>query len=49
MLKINNSGQFKRDFKRCQKQGLDMGLLKAVIMDLAKPVELPEKNKDHKL
>lgn len=49
MLKVNYSSQFKKDFKRCQKQGLDTELLKTIIMELAKPARLPEKNKDHKL
>lgn len=49
MLKIRDSGQFKKDYKKCVKRGSQMDLLKAVIAALAIPDKLPEKNKDHNL
>jgi mRNA interferase YafQ len=49
MLKVDISGQFKKDFKRCAKRGLQMELLKSVIGTLAVPELLPDKNKDHTL
>lgn len=49
MLKIKDSGQFKKDYKKCVKRGLDMNLLKTVVSTLAAPAKLPEKNRDHNL
>lgn len=49
MLKVKDSGQFKKDYKKCVKRGLDMNLLKSVITTLAIPAALPEKNLDHNL
>lgn len=49
MLKIKDSGQFKKDYRKCVKRGLQMDLLKAVVATLAIPDKLPEKNKDHNL
>lgn len=49
MLKLNQTGQFRKDFKRCQKRGFDMSLLVAVVDTLVIPEELPEKNRDHVL
>lgn len=49
MLNIENTGQFKKDYKLCKKRGLDMELLQMVIDTLVIPKELPEKNKDHNL
>ncbi len=49
MLKIKDSGHFKRDYKKCVKRGLRMDLLKSVVAILAKPEELPPKNKPHAL
>ena len=31
MLKVKDSGQFKKDYKRCVKRGLNMNLLKSVV------------------
>ena len=49
MLKISYSGQYKKDYKRCQKRGYNMDLLKEVVAILAIPDKLPEKNRDHYL
>lgn len=49
MLKVKDSGQFKKDYKKCVKRGLQMDLLKAVVLVLAKPDMLPPKNKSHDL
>lgn len=49
MLNIIYSGQFKKDYKRCQKRGWDVSLLKSVIAVLAVPSVLPPQNKDHNL
>ncbi len=49
MLKVKDSGQFKKDYKKCVKRGLDMNLLKSIIATLAIPAALPEKNLDHNL
>lgn len=49
MLNINYSGQFKKDYKQCQKRGYNMALLKNIVAILAIPDTLPEKNKDHAL
>lgn len=47
MLNVVYSGQFKKDFKRCQKRGLNIDLLKGVVAILAVPAALPPKNRDH--
>lgn len=49
MLKVKDSGQFKKDYKRCVKRGLNMNLLKSVVATLAIPAALPVKNQDHDL
>lgn len=49
MLKVRDSGQFKKDYKKCMKRGLKMELLKAVVSILAIPEPLEIKNKDHNL
>lgn len=49
MLNISYSGQYKKDYKKCQKRGYNMDLLKEVVAVLAIPDKLPEKNKDHYL
>lgn len=48
-MDIKQLGQFKRDIKRCKRQGKDLTLLKEVIVRLAIPEKLPEKNRPHKL
>ena len=49
MLKVKDSGQFKKDYKKCVKRGLNMNLLKSVIAILAIPAALPIKNQDQDL
>ena len=49
MLNLNYSSKFKKDYKRCQKQGRDMQLLQNVISILSIPALLPPQNKDHTL
>lgn len=47
MLNVIYSGQFKKDYKKCIKRGLDMDLLKNVVAILSIPEPLPPKNRDH--
>lgn len=49
MLNVIYSGQFKKDYKKCQKRGWDLGLLKSVVAILAVPATLPLQNRDHNL
>lgn len=49
MLNVIYSGQFKKDYKKCIKKGLDMNLLKNAVSILAIPQQLPPQNKDHHL
>lgn len=49
MLNVNYSGQFKKDYKRCQKRGWNIELLKYVVAILAIPDILPPQNRDHNL
>lgn len=49
MLTVIYSTQFKIDYKRCQKRGLNINLLKNIIATLAIPQTLPDKNRDHSL
>lgn len=49
MLKIKHSGQFKKDYKKCIKRGLNIELLKIVVNTLAIPEPLEEKHRDHGL
>lgn len=49
MLNVIYSSQFKKDYKRCQKNNLNLRLLHSVIAILAVPAALPMKNKDHSL
>lgn len=46
---IQRTSLFKKDYKRVQKRGCDIELLKEVIIKLANGEELPPKNKDHSL
>lgn len=47
MLKVKDSVQFKKDYKKCIKRGLDIGLLKSIVNTLAILESLPIKNKNH--
>lgn len=49
MLKVKDSRQFKKDYKKCCKRGLNMDLLKSVISILVIPSALPKNNQDHNL
>lgn len=49
MLKLEFSGQFKRDFKLAVKRGLEPKKLEAVIELLRKEEPLPESYHDHQL
>lgn len=40
MFKVKDSGQFKKDYQKCVKRGLDMNLLKSVVAVLAVPETL---------
>ena len=46
---IKATSQFRRDYKRSMKRGLNMELLDQVITALAMGEPLPEKNRDHAL
>ena len=47
MLKIEFTGQFKRDYKLAIKRGFDIGALTEVVSMLSNEQPLPEKYKDH--
>ena len=46
---VKATSQFRRDYKRVMKRGMDMRILDQVITALAMGETLPEKNKDHAL
>ncbi len=46
---VKPTSQFRRDYKRAMKRGLDMSLLESVITALARGEALSEKNRDHAL
>lgn len=49
MLKIEYSGQFKKDYKQAVRRGCDPSLLAQTVEILAKQEPLPAKYRDHKL
>ncbi len=49
MLKIEFTGQFKKDYKLAVKRGCDIQELTNVISMLANEQPLPDKNRDHAL
>lgn len=49
MLKIEFTGQFKKDYKLAVKRGCDIQELTSIITMLANEQMLPEKNRDHAL
>jgi len=49
MREIRRTGQFKRDVKRVQKRGEDMGLLRDVIIRIAAGEALESQYRDHPL
>ena len=44
---IEVTSRFKRDYKKVQKRGCDMELLKNIVIALANGEKLPNENKDH--
>ena len=49
MLAVVRSGQFKRDVRRIEKRGKDMGKLRALLLLLIDGTSLPEQYRDHPL
>lgn len=49
MLKSDFSTAFSRDIKRCVKQGLNISMLKSVVIDLIFETPLDPQYKDHAL
>lgn len=49
MLKVEYTGQFKKDYKQAVKRGLDIKALQKVITILMNEQELPENYRDHRL
>lgn len=49
MLKLETTGQFRKDYKRVKKRGYDMQLLQAVIDTLLAGKKLGRKHRDHPL
>ena len=46
---VKTTSQFKKDYKRAIKRGLEISLLENVVALLAQGIELPKKNRDHDL
>ena len=49
MMTLKTTGQFRKDYKRCKKRGLDMRLLETVIDTLLAEKPLDAKHRDHAL
>ena len=49
MLTLETTSQFRRDFKRMAKRGMDMRLLEKVLNELLAGRKLPSRNRDHAL
>ena len=49
MLELRTTSQFKKDYKRCKKRGLNMALLHNVINELLNQNELDPRYRDHAL
>jgi mRNA interferase YafQ len=49
MRTVERTGEFRRGYRRAKKRGYDLGLLEAVIDDLAAGRPLATKYRDHKL
>ena len=49
MLELFFTNKFKKDYKRCKKQGKDLQALKSVIADLRARKTLDKKYQDHPL
>ena len=48
-LSIRRTSQFKKDYKRMIRRGVDASLLRAVVETLAEGKPLPPQNRDHAL
>jgi len=46
---VKHSGKFKKNYKLAQKRGLNINLLKDIILKLGNGIPLDEKYKDHPL
>ena len=49
MMTLKTTGQFRKDYKRCKKRGLDMRLLETVVDTLLAEKPLDAKHRDHAL
>ena len=49
MMQLQVTSKFKKDYKRCKKRGLDMGVLQDVIESLLNGETLDAKHRDHSL
>lgn len=49
MLALATTAQFRKDYKRAKKRGLDLSLLQAVLDELCAERPLPERCRDHAL
>ena len=49
MMTLKTTGQFRKDYKRCKKLGLDMRLLETVVDTLLAEKPLDAKHRDHAL
>ena len=49
MKVLKTTSQFKKDYKKCKKRGLDMSLLENVLDRLLEGKELEKKHRDHAL
>ena len=49
MLVIKPTSRFKKELKRAVKRGLDVELLKSIVVQLAEQKPLPQENRDHEL
>lgn len=49
MLRLETTGQFRKDYKRAKKRGYDMRLLEEVVQMLLEEQPLAPKHRDHAL
>lgn len=49
MYSLHTTGQFEKDYKRCRKRGLDLGLINAIFQFLEQTGTTPAEHKPHKL
>lgn len=48
-MELKTTAKFRKDYKRCKKRGMDLGLLKAVIDSLLADEPLAPRHRDHAL